>query len=122
MKNDKIYIAICRKCGYIKKSLIIINFLQINFFTIMNDVNDLKLDHEFSASFRQEIAGNKLKGVIAGLIDSKSAKLPLKKMYLARECKKKKSFRVEVEKAISSLCKERPQMALAYTNLKAEII
>ena len=86
------------------------------------DVNDLKLDHEFSASFRQEIAGNKLKGVIAGLIDSKSAKLPLKKMYLARECKKKKSFRVEVEKVISSLCKERPQMALAYTNLKAEII
>ena len=107
----------------LKKSLIIINFLQINFFTIMNnDVNDLKLDHEFSAGFRQEIAGNRLKGVIAGLVDSKSSKLPLKKMFLARECKKKKSFRVEVEKAIASLCKERPQMALAYTNLKAEII
>ena len=83
---------------------------------------DLKLDHEFSASFREEIAGNRLKGVIAGLVDSKSDKLPLKKMYLARECRKKKSFRVQVEQAITALCREKPQMALAYSNLKAEII
>ena len=88
----------------------------------MTDVNDLKLDHEFSTSFRQEIAGNRLKGVIAGLVDSKSAKLPLKKMFLARECKKKKSFRIQVEGAIAALCKERPKMALAYANLKAEIL
>ena len=88
----------------------------------MIDVNDLKLDHEFSTSFRQEIAGNRLKGVIAGLVDSKSAKLPLKKMFLARECKKKKSFRIQVEGAIAALCKEKPKMALAYANLKAEIL
>ena len=85
-------------------------------------MTNLKLDHEFSASFREEIAGNRLKGVIAGMIDSKSEKLPLKKMYLARECRKKKAFRVQVEQVFMALCKERPQMALAYSNLKAEII
>ena len=92
----------------------------INFFVFL--FMEIRLDHSFSESFRKEIAGGGLKVVIAGLLESKSTKVPLKKLYLARECQKKKSFRTQVEQVFNALCAEQPKNRVAFKALKNELI
>jgi len=82
---------------------------------------DLKLDHAFCVDFREELSHRGISGVITDLLDSKSANVPNKKMYLARECGKKGSFRTQLENAFSTLTTMQPHKKVALKNLKEEI-
>jgi hypothetical protein len=84
-------------------------------------MSDLKLDHAFCVDFREELSRNGISGVLTELLDSKSANVPGKKMYLARECGKKGAFKAQLENAFSTLCASQPHKKAALKNLKNEI-
>lgn len=84
-------------------------------------MHDLRLDHAFCVDFREEISRHGIAGVLTELIDSKSANVPNKKMYLARECGKKGSFRTQLENAFSTLCSKQPHKKGVLKNLQEEI-
>lgn len=80
-----------------------------------------KLEHEFCSKFRQEIKKSGLKQVVVELLTSQSSKVPLKKEYLARECKKP-SFAAKIEEAMKALGESDRSLRPALYSLKAEII
>lgn len=79
------------------------------------------LDHAFCSSFKKEIEGSKIKEVLYGLLSSTSAKVPLKKAYLARACKNQKSFRKRVDDTFEALCKTYSKQKAALRALRLEI-
>ena len=89
---------------------------------VENSAQQVMLDHSFCAKFRREIEGSRLKAVIDSLVDSKSPSLPKKKAFLARACRKQKSFMAKVEEYIKALCKERPCKAVALLALRDELV
>ncbi len=84
-------------------------------------MSDLKLDHAFCVDFREELSRNGISGVLTELLDSKSTNVPSKKMYLARECGKKSSFKAQLESTVSTLCARQPHKKALLKNLKDEI-
>lgn len=82
---------------------------------------DLKLDHAFCVSFREELSRNGVAGVLTELLDSKSTNVPNKKKYLARECGKKGAFKAQLENAFSTLITSQPHKKAALKGLKEEI-
>lgn len=83
--------------------------------------NQVVLDHAFCSQFKSEIEGSKMKEVLYGLLSSTSAKVPLKKAYLARACKNQKSFRKRVDGAFDALFKNYPKQKLSLRALRLEI-
>ena len=79
-----------------------------------------KLDHAFCAKFRGEIKAYGLKQVIKDLVSSTSEKVPLRKMYLARECKKN-AFRAQFQTACEALKYDR-QLRPAVQAIQNEIV
>ena len=65
-----------------------------------------KLDHSFCTKFRQELQSYGLKQIIRDLLVSTSEKVPLRKQYLARECKKN-SFRTQFVSVCNELKEDR---------------
>jgi hypothetical protein len=84
-------------------------------------MSDLKLDHAFCVDFREELSRNGISGVLTELLDSKSTNVPSKKMYLARECGKKSSFKAQLESTVSTLCAQQPRKQAALKKLREEI-
>lgn len=84
-------------------------------------MEEKKLDHSFSVSFRKDIERYGLKQVVRDLLSSTSEKVPLRKQYLARECSKKNSFRAQFDKACAELMTDR-QIRPAVQAIQKEII
>lgn len=80
-----------------------------------------ELSHEFCAKFRKDLKAQGLKNVIVELLTSKSEKIPLKKQYLARECKKP-SFAAKIEEAIAAVKQDNCSLRPALNILRTEII
>ena len=68
---------------------------------------EVKLDHSFCTKFRQELQSYGVKQVLKDLLVSTSEKVPLRKMYLARECKNKNAFRTQFVLACEELKQDR---------------
>ena len=81
----------------------------------------VKLDHAFCAKFREDIERYGLKQVVRDLVVSTSAKVPLRKQYLARECNKKNSFKNQFVAACVELKNDR-QIRPAVIALQQEIV
>ena len=89
-------------------------------------MEEKKLTHDFCAKFKAEItdnSGSKLRAAILCLLDSKSATAPLKKMYLKRECQKRKNFLVKFTEACETLrhAASTPERKLQIVALRQEI-
>jgi len=80
----------------------------------------MELTHEFSAKFRRDLKERGLKYVIVELLTSNSDKVPMKKQYLARECKKS-SFAAKVEEAIQQVGNDNRSLRPALNSLREEI-
>lgn len=80
----------------------------------------VELDHAFSAKFRKEIQAYGLKQIIRDLMSSNN-KVEQKKLYLARECSKKNTFRAQFENACAELKIDR-QLRPAVMLIQKEII
>ena len=80
----------------------------------------MELTHEFSAKFRRDLKERGLKYVIVELLTSNSEKVPMKKQYLARECKKP-SFAAKVEEAIKDVGNDNRALRPALNSLREEI-
>ena len=98
---------------------VILSFVDfiIYIFIIMNEE---KLDHSFCTKFRADIDRYGLKQVIRDLTMSTSAKVPLRKKYLARECQKKANFRAQFASVCTEL-KEDRKIRAAVIALQQEI-
>jgi len=80
-----------------------------------------ELNHEFCAKFRKDLKAQGLKAVVIELLTSKSEKVPLKKQYLARECKKP-SFAAKFEEAFAAVKRDNSALRPALNSLRTEII
>lgn len=80
----------------------------------------MELKHEFCAKFRRDLKERGLKYVIVELLTSNSEKVPMKKQYLARECKKP-SFAAKVEEAIKDVGNDNRALRPALNSLREEI-
>ncbi|MBQ8481278.1 MAG: hypothetical protein IJ532_01935 [Alphaproteobacteria bacterium] len=80
-----------------------------------------EMNHEFCAKFRQDIKARGLQYVVVELLTSTSEKVPLKKQYLARECKKP-AFAAKIEEAITSVGNNDRSLRPALNSLRTEII
>lgn len=80
----------------------------------------MELTHEFSAKFRQDLKARGLKYIIVDLLTSNSEKVPMKKQYLARECKKS-SFAAKLEEAIQEVGNDNRALRPALNSLREEI-
>lgn len=80
-----------------------------------------ELNHEFCAKFRKDLKEHGLTQVIVELLTSTSEKVPLKKQYLARECKKP-AFAAKIEDAITSVGNSNRSLRPALNSLRTEII
>ncbi|MBQ9270860.1 MAG: hypothetical protein IJ218_01160 [Alphaproteobacteria bacterium] len=81
-----------------------------------------KLEHDFCVKFRGDIERYGLQQAIKDLVISTSQKVPLRKSYLARECKKKTSFKNQFIAACDALKKSDKQIKQAVMALQQEII
>jgi len=81
----------------------------------------MELTHEFCAKFRKDLNAYGLKHVIAQLLTSTSEKVPLKKQYLARECKKS-SFAAKVDKVLTEIGNDNRSLRPSLNSLRTEII
>ena len=81
----------------------------------------MELNHEFCAKFRKDLKAQGLKAIVIELLTSKSEKVPLKKQYLARECKKP-AFAAKIEAAISEVKQNNSALRPALNALRTEII
>lgn len=77
--------------------------------------------HEFCAKFRADLKKHGLKQVVVELLTSQSDKVPMKKQYLARECKKP-AFAAKVEEALTALGNDNRSLRPALQSLRTEII
>lgn len=82
---------------------------------------NMEMNHEFCAKFRQDLKAHGLKYVIVELLTSNSEKVPLKKQYLARECKKP-AFAAKIEEAITAVGDSNRSLRPALNSLRTEII
>ena len=80
----------------------------------------MELNHEFSAKFRKDLKERGLKYVIVELLTSNSEKVPMKKQYLARECKKS-SFAAKLEEAIQEVGNDNRSLRPVLNSLREEI-
>ena len=80
-----------------------------------------KMDHEFCSKFRKDIKKQGLKYIVVELLTSSSNKVPLKKEYLARECKKP-AFAAKIEEALKSIGENNRSLRPALYTLRSEII
>ena len=78
------------------------------------------LNHEFCAKFRRDLKEQGLARVIVELLTSTSEKVPLKKQYLARECKKP-AFAAKINDAITSVGNANRSLRPALNSLRTEI-
>ena len=92
---------------------------EIDFKNVEKDAQ--KKNHEFCAKFREDLKKHGLKYVVVELLTSQSDKVPLKKQYLARECKKP-SFAAKVEEALTALGNDNRSLRPALQSLRSEII
>ena len=76
--------------------------------------------HDFCVKFRGEIKAQGLQQVIRDLVTSTSDKVPLRKEYLTRECKKN-SFRNQFQMACETLMMDR-QLKPAIRAIQQEIM
>ena len=82
---------------------------------------NMEMNHEFCVKFRRDLKARGLKYVIVELLTSNSEKVPLKKQYLARECKKP-AFAAKIEEAFTSLGDSNRSLPPALDSLRTEII
>ena len=80
-----------------------------------------ELTHEFCAKFRKDLKAQGLKSIVIELLTSKSDKVPLRKEYLRRECKKP-AFAAKIEAAISEVKQDNCSLRPALNILRTEII
>lgn len=81
----------------------------------------MELSHEFCAKFRKDLKEQGLNYVIVELLTSTSEKIPLKKQYLARECKKP-AFAAKIENALTAVGNSNRSLRPALNVLRTEII
>lgn len=80
-----------------------------------------KLNHDFCEKFRNEIKAHGLVYIIVEILTSSSDKVPLKKQYLARECKKTAAFKTRFQAACVDAGIHNRKLRPALNLLKAEI-
>lgn len=83
-------------------------------------MNHKDLDHDFCTGFRDDLKRYGLEHVVTELLTSKSDKLPLKKQYLARECRKK-SFAAKFNEALATVGDNNRSLRLGIIGLREEI-
>ena len=81
----------------------------------------MELTHEFCAKFRNDLNAHGLKYVIVELLTSTSEKVPLKKQYLARECKKS-AFAAKLDKILTEIGNDNRSLRPNLNSLRTEII
>ncbi len=78
------------------------------------------MDHDFCAKFRSEIKSHGLVTVVNELLHSSSEKIELKKMYIARECKKN-AFAGKMVEACNAVVARDSRMRMPVFSLKKEL-
>ena len=79
-----------------------------------------RLNHEFCQKFRAEIKSHGLVTVVSELIASNSDKVELKKLYIARECKKN-AFAGKMVEACNAVVARDSRMRMPVFSLKREL-
>ena len=88
----------------------------------MENQNQVVLSHDFCSSFREDIKRYGLEFVIRSqILECSGEKVEKRKAYLARESKKKNSFRTALLVAIDRVAEDIRYRSLA-RNLKKEIV
>lgn len=82
----------------------------------------MELNHEFCDKFRGEIKARGLAYIVKELLTSSSAKVPLKKKYLARECAKKKKFAAAFKQVCEEIKENNRSLKSALTSLQQEVL
>ena len=82
----------------------------------------VELNHDFCDAIRADIKRYGLEFVLkTQILRSSSEKNPLRKAYLAREGKKKASFKQKIRSTLDKIATECPELRLPALRLRAEI-
>ena len=82
----------------------------------------MKLDHDFCDAIRTDLSRYGLEFVLKmQILKSNSKKNPLRKAYLAREGKKKKTFKNNIRSTLDKIARECSELTIPAMRLKIEI-